>query len=122
MRCKINAFFPNGITNCREVIALAAFWPTFYVRCAPNLCSEAIMQQAKSYIEMAIESIQAFANDGKLDAAELQRMLDIALRDGQIDADELRVLGKIVTQAEKGPVDADVQALIAQIRVRHGLK
>ena len=80
------------------------------------------MQQAKSYIEMAIESIQAFANDGKLDAAELQRMLDIALRNGQIDADELRVLGKIVTQAEKGPVDADVQALIAQIRQRHGLK
>lgn len=80
------------------------------------------MQQAKSYIEMAIESIQVFANDGKLDAAELQRMLDIALRDGQIDADELRVLGKIVTQAEKGALDADVQALIAQIRLRHGLK
>ena len=80
------------------------------------------MQHAKSYIEMAIESIQAFANDGKLDAAELQRMLDIALRDGQIDADELRVLGKIVTQAEKTAVDSDVQALIAQIRLRHGLK
>ncbi len=80
------------------------------------------MQQAKSYIEIAIESIQAFANDGKLDAAELQRMLDIALRDGQIDADELRVLGKIVAQAEKSPLDADVQALIAQIRLRHGLK
>ncbi len=80
------------------------------------------MQQAKSYIEMAIESIQVFANDGKLDAAELQRMLDIALRDGQIDADELRVLGKIVTLAEKGALDADVQALIAQIRLRHGLK
>ena len=80
------------------------------------------MQQAKSYIEIAIESIQAFANDGKLDAAELQRMLDIALRDGQIDADELRVLGKIVMQAEKGPLDPDVQALIAQIRLRHGLK
>ena len=80
------------------------------------------MQQAKSYIEIAIESIQAFANDGNLDAAELQRMLDIALRDGQIDADELRVLGKIVMQAEKGPLDADVQALIAQIRLRHGLK
>ena len=80
------------------------------------------MQQAKSYIEIAIESIQAFANDGKLDAAELQRMLDIALRDGQIDADELRVLGKIVMQAEKGPLDTDVQRLIAEIRLRHGLK
>ena len=80
------------------------------------------MQQAKSYIEMAIESIQIFAKDGKLDAAELQRLLDIALRDGQIDADELRVLGKIVTHAEKGVVDADVQALITQIRQRHGLK
>ncbi len=80
------------------------------------------MQQPKSYIEMAIESIQVFANDGKLDAAELQRLLDIALRDGQIDADELRVLGTIVAQAEKGPVAPDVQALIEQIRQRHGLK
>ena len=80
------------------------------------------MQEAKSYIEIALESIQAFANDGKLDAAELQRMLDIALRDGQIDGDESRVLGKIILQAEKGPVDADVQALIAKIRQRHGLK
>ena len=80
------------------------------------------MQEAKSYIEIALESIQAFANDGKLDAAELQRMLDIALRDGQIDADESRVLGKIILQAEKGPVDADVQALIAKIRQRHGPK
>ena len=80
------------------------------------------MQEAKSYIEIALESIQAFANDGRLDAAELQRMLDIALRDGQIDADESRVLGKIILQAEKGPVAADVQALIAKIRQRHGLK
>ena len=80
------------------------------------------MQQPKSYIEMAIESIQVFANDGKLDAAELQRLLDIALRDGQIDADELRVLGTIVAQAEKGAVAPDVEALIELIRQRHGLK
>ncbi len=80
------------------------------------------MQQPKSYIEMAIESIQVFANDGKLDAAELQRLLDIALRDGQIDADELRVLGTIVAQAEKGAVGPDVEALIELIRQRHGLK
>lgn len=80
------------------------------------------MQQPKSYIEMAIESIQVFANDGKLDAAELQRLLDIALRDGQIDADELRVLGTIVAQAEKGSVAPDVETLIEQIRQRHGLK
>ena len=78
--------------------------------------------QAKSYIEMAIDSIQAFANDGKLDATELQRLLDIAMRDGQIDADEMRVLAKIVTQAEKSALDAPTAALIAQIRTRHGLK
>ena len=58
--------------------------PIFYVPFALYLCNETVMQQAKTHIEMAIESIQAFANDGKL--------------------------------------DADVQALIAQIRLRHGLK
>jgi tellurite resistance protein len=81
-----------------------------------------MQKQAKSYIEMAIDSIQAFANDGKLDVKELQHSLDIALRDGQIDADEQRVLNKIFTQAEKGALDPDVAALMAQIRLRHGIK
>jgi tellurite resistance protein len=81
-----------------------------------------MQKPAKSYIEMAVDSIQAFANDGKLDAKELQHALDVALRDGQIDADELRVLSKILTQAEKGSLDSDVAALIAQIRLRHGIK
>jgi tellurite resistance protein len=81
-----------------------------------------MQKSAKSYVEMAIDSIQAFANDGQLDAQELQHLLDIALRDGQIDADEMRVLGKILTQAEKSPLDAETTALVAQIRARHGIK
>jgi hypothetical protein len=80
-----------------------------------------MQKQPKTYIEMAIDSIQAFANDGKLDRQELERLLNIALRDGQIDAEESRVLSKIIAQAEKSPLDADVAERIAQIRARHGL-
>ncbi len=77
-------------------------------------------KQAKSYIELAIESIQVFANDGKLDQQELGKLLDIANRDGQIDAEEKRVLSSIFTQAEKSGISTEVAAIIEKIRLRLG--
>jgi uncharacterized membrane protein YebE (DUF533 family) len=75
-------------------------------------------KEAKTYIQMVLQSIDIFANDGKLDSAELQKLMDIALRDGQIDAEERRVLNKIFEQAEKSGVSAEVSALIEKIRAR----
>jgi uncharacterized membrane protein YebE (DUF533 family) len=75
-------------------------------------------KEAKTYIQMVLQSIDIFANDGKLDSVELQKLMDIALRDGQIDAEERRVLNKIFEQAEKSGVSAEVSALIEKIRAR----
>jgi hypothetical protein len=77
-------------------------------------------KQAKTYIELAIESIQMFANDGKLDQPELSKLLDIANRDGQIDAEEKRVLTSIFTQAEKSGLSPEVAATVEKIRLRMG--
>ncbi|KAB0551136.1 hypothetical protein F7R01_08025 [Pseudomonas argentinensis] len=53
------------------------------------------MSQSRDHLEMTFRSIQCFADDGRLDAAELGSLLDIAERDGVIDDDEIRVLTRI---------------------------
>lgn len=74
-----------------------------------------------SHLAIAIQAIDAFASNGKLDAEELQKMLDTALADGEINADERRVLAKVIGHATGSGLDADTIALIAQIKSRHGI-
>jgi uncharacterized membrane protein YebE (DUF533 family) len=75
----------------------------------------------KSHIEIALKSIDAFRNNGKLDRDELQGMLDIALKDGQIDEHEKRTLLSIMIQGAKAGLEPDTMALIETIKRRHGL-
>ncbi|SDX81734.1 hypothetical protein [Lysobacter enzymogenes] len=79
------------------------------------------MAQPKSHLVIALASIQVFTNDGTLDVAELQNLLDLALRDQTIDEDEKRVLGNIFKQAEFGSLDPEVQRRIAEARQQHGI-
>lgn len=78
-------------------------------------------QQPKSHLEIALASMQIFANDGQLDRDELQRLLDLALRDEVIDDDEKRVLANIFRQAELGDLDPIVKARIARVRLVHSI-
>lgn len=50
------------------------------------------MTEARDYLELSFRSIQCFTNDGKLDANELGKLIDLAERDGVIDQNEIRVL------------------------------
>ncbi len=79
------------------------------------------MVQPKSHLEIALASISVFANDGKLDVAELQKLLDLALRDKLVDEDEKRVLGNIFRQVEQGEIDTLVKWRIDEARKRHGI-
>jgi hypothetical protein len=74
------------------------------------------MNQMQSHMEIAIESIKVFMNDGKLDATEFDRLIELALRDQVIDADERRVLLRILVQAEQAGIDTITRARIAQVR------
>jgi hypothetical protein len=76
---------------------------------------------AKSHIAIALQSIDAFVNDGRINAAELQKMLDTALADNQIDAEESRVLSKVLLHAKQAGLDAETTALVASIKARHGI-
>lgn len=74
-----------------------------------------------SYLELAYSSIRIFANDGKLDLTELNFLLGLALKDGQVDDDEKRVLRRIFEQAEEAGVDPIVAGRIRAARRKHGL-
>lgn len=73
------------------------------------------MTDAKDHIEMALRSAEGFANDGKLDASELQEILDIAERDKLIDHDEIRVLRNIISRIDPSEVDDAMRAKLAEI-------
>ncbi len=79
------------------------------------------MSKLPSHHEIAVASIHVFSDDGRLDLAELEKLLALALRDAVVDEDEKRVLGNILTRAERDGVDPDVQARIDQARQQHGL-
>jgi len=73
----------------------------------------------KSHTEITIESIKVFMNDGKLDATEFDRLIELAMRDQVIDADEKRVLLRILAQAEQAGLDAAARARIEDVRAKH---
>ena len=75
----------------------------------------------RDHLEMAFHSIRCFSDDGRLDATELGRILAIAERDGVTDADELRVLGSIISRIQPEEIDAPMQAQLGQVASRFGL-
>ena len=43
------------------------------------------MAESRDYLEIAFRSIECFTNDGKLRVDELDKLVEIALRDGVVD-------------------------------------
>lgn len=67
------------------------------------------MTESRDYLELTFRSIECFTNDGKLDAAELAKLLTIAERDGEIDQNEMRVLRNIISKIKPEEVDSAMQ-------------
>ncbi len=79
------------------------------------------MAKESSYIELAYSSIPVFADDGTLDMEELNFLLGLALKDGQIDDDEKRVLRNIFNQVGKDEVTPKVWERITDIKKKYDL-
>lgn len=73
------------------------------------------MKEARDYLEMSFRSIQCFSNDGKLDAQELAKILEIAEKDGKIDNNEMRVLQNIIARIKPNEVDAAMKQKMIEI-------
>ena len=73
------------------------------------------MAEARDYLEMSFRSIQCFVGDGKLDAAELGKIIAIAEKDGVIDQNEIRVLRNIVAKIKPEEVDAAMKRKLMEL-------
>jgi len=75
-------------------------------------------KDSRDYLEMAFRSIECFADDGKLKVDELKQLVDIALRDGVVDANEKRVLRNIFSKLTPAELTPEMTQAIAAIRER----
>ncbi|MDO6423720.1 hypothetical protein [Saccharophagus degradans] len=73
------------------------------------------MTESRDYLEMSFRSIECFANDGKLDANELGKIIAIAEKDGEIDQNEVRVLRSIVAKIKPTEVDDAMKTKLAAL-------
>lgn len=78
-------------------------------------------KESREFLEMAFHSIRCFSDDGRLDAAELGRILAIAERDGVADDNELRVLGNIIARIQPDEIDAAMRMQLVEIADKYGL-
>jgi len=73
-------------------------------------------KESRDYLEMSFRSIDCFTNDGKLLPDELQSIVDIALRDGVVDANEKRVLGSIISKLTPSELTPIMLAKVAEVK------
>lgn len=77
------------------------------------------MKESRDYLELTFKSINCFADDGKLDVAELEELLEVALRDGVVDANEKRVLENIFERLRPQELTPAMQDKIEEITRRY---
>jgi len=73
-------------------------------------------KESHDYLEMSFRSIDCFSNDGKLLPDELQSIVDIALRDGVVDANEKRVLTSIINKLTPSELTPAMQAKVVEVK------
>lgn len=73
------------------------------------------MAESRDYLEMSFRSIECFANDGTLDADELMKIVNIALKDGVVDDNEKRVLHNIIDRLNSQELDGELAEKIEGI-------
>jgi hypothetical protein len=74
-----------------------------------------------SNVDMVIEAMRSLIGDGELDMMELDRIMRIALRDGEVDDNEKRVLSNIFGKFTQADVSPMVWAEIERIRKTYGI-
>ena len=79
------------------------------------------VSRLNQHLKLALASIQVFTDDGRMDLAELEKLLAVAEEDGRVDDEERRVLANILKRAEQDGVGAEVQARIGEVRAKYAL-
>lgn len=77
--------------------------------------------QNQDGIELAYASLAVFADDGTIDMNELNSLLRLAMRDGELSDSEKAVLRNVFNRVLEEDVDGDVWERIQGIRRMHGV-
>lgn len=78
-------------------------------------------QQNQDGIQLAYASLAIFADDGTIDTNELDALLRLAMRDGELSESEKAVLRNVFNRVLEEEVDGDVWERIQGIRRMHGV-
>ena len=78
------------------------------------------MHENKDFLEISYMSIEVF-KDGKLDYHELDKLIEIALKDRVIDDNERRVLESIVAKLTKEELTPAVKTRLDQIKIKYNI-
>ena len=65
--------------------------------------------------KMTLEWVKSMANDGRLDADELETIVEIAMRDGVMDAEEKSVLINIISNLNSTDFDLTLWNKVEQL-------
>jgi len=76
------------------------------------------MSESRDYLELSFRAVECFGNDGRLDAAELAKLVAIAERDGKFDANEIRVLKNIIDRIRPDELDDAMQAKLQKLAAK----
>ncbi len=76
------------------------------------------MRESRDHLEISALAVSCFGNDGKLDAAELGKLVAIAERDGRIDVNEMRVLKSVIDRIRPDEIDEAMKARLAALSAR----
>jgi tellurite resistance protein len=79
------------------------------------------MAESRDYLEIAFRSIECFTNDGKLKVDELDKLVEVALRDGVVDENEKRVLRNILRRLKTDELTPAMLAKIENVRAQIGI-
>jgi hypothetical protein len=74
-----------------------------------------------SHLQIASAAMGVFANDGTIDRRELEYLVALALRDGEVDEDEKRVLAGIFDRVPRREVSPELWKRIGEVRAQHGI-
>ena len=78
-------------------------------------------KESSSHLEMAYSAVKVFADDGRLDESELNFLMGLALKDGEIDDDEKRVLRNIFDQIKNDTISVLLQDRIKAIKEKYSI-
>lgn len=77
--------------------------------------------QNKDGIELAYASLAVFADDGTIDMDELNSLIRLAMRDGELSDSEKAVLRNVFNRMLEEDVEGDVWERIQGIRRMHAI-